>query len=736
MKKRYFVITILSLLLVCGVAAILGCSHSRDVFYTVEYKASDGGAVSGETIQQVKSGESTTEVGAVANEGYEFVGWSDGKNDSWRWEDGITDNLSFTAEFKLREVFVNYDAGEGGYISGKTHQPMRYGEDGEAVQAMPLGGYKFIKWSDGNSDSIRTDCDIKNNITFTAEFEFLYDGGEGTKENPFVINTYQQLKDMSVYPENCYILNNDLDLSGVEHEPIFAYRNEFCGTFDGNGHIIKNLSVKSNAPFSSLFGVIGDGGAVRNLTFTNFELNASDNGTTDYAAGAVAGVAYGDLENITVNGKLAVAGMERPKIFVGAIAGYASGKIINCNANMSIEFEESQGAVAQSAAQNDELELLSDASVNIGGIAGGSANSIIKSCNVTGKIEVKQASRAIYVGGMIGSYISDSEGHSAFIENCDTDVDITGVNGNVSAGGLICLLKTENTSRVIVLECVTKGKTEAYNAAGFIYKIPNGAVDIYNCHVDGNVVAVSYASGFLYDATNVKLTDCYVAGNVETTASENGASGGCASGFFYRLEKNSELKLCYVSGQVKGTSAVGFAFVGFDCKLDRCYSSGDVTADLHGAGFAFSQIRGKIQNCYSVSNVHSSNTDANAGRTLIAGFVVAIKDSDLLNCYYGGNVTGTVYASIPATSEPMIGAFIAVTDNTNIINCHVLHAEKSFALEVIGQKRNSETVTIDLKAYDKASDMLMLAETLNGNSGNLIWVNRANNFPRLYFVKS
>ena len=79
MKKRYFVITILSLLLVCGVAAIFGCSPSRDVFYTVEYKASDGGVVSGETIQQVKSGESTTGVGAIANEGYEFVRWSDGK---------------------------------------------------------------------------------------------------------------------------------------------------------------------------------------------------------------------------------------------------------------------------------------------------------------------------------------------------------------------------------------------------------------------------------------------------------------------------------------------------------------------------------------------------------------------------------------------------------------------------------------------------------------------------------
>ncbi len=735
MKKRYFVITILSLLLVCGVAAILGCSPSRDVFYTVEYKASDGGVVSGETIQQVKSGESTTGVGAVANEGYEFVRWSDGKNDSWRWEDGITDNLSFTAEFKLREVFVNYDAGEGGYISGKTHQPMQYGEDGEAVQAIPLGGYKFVKWSDGNSDSIRTDYNIKTNITFTAEFEFLYDGGEGTKENPFAINTYQQLKDMRAYPKHCYILNSDLDLSGVEHEPIFAYENEFSGTFDGNGHAIKNLSVKSNEPFSSLFGIIG-GGAVRNLTLTNFELTACDNGTTDYAAGAVAGVAYGDLENITVSGKLAVSGMYSPKIFVGAIAGYSSGKIINCNANIAIEFEESQGAVTQSAAQNDLLELRSDASVNIGGIAGGSANSTIKSCNVTGKIDVKQANRSVYVGGIAASYINDSEGHIAFIGNCETDVEITGLNINVSAGGLICWLKTENTSRVIVLECVTRGKTEAYNAAGFIYKIPNGIVDIYGCHVDGNVVAVSYASGFLNDATNVRLTDCYVAGNVETTEKGNGARGGCASGFFYRLEKNSELKLCYVSGQVKGASAFGFAFTGFDCKLDRCYSSGDVTADLHGAGFVFSQIRGKIQNCYSVSNVHSSNTDANAGRTLIAGFVMAIQDSDLLNCYYGGNVTGIVYASTSATSEPMIGAFIAVTDNTNIINCHVLHAEKSFAPEVIGRKRNSETVTIDLKVYDKASDMLMLAEALNGNSGDVIWVNRANNFPQLYFVKS
>ncbi len=49
--------------------------------YTVEYRAGEGGRIEGEAIQTLLVGERTKSVTAVADEGYKFVGWSDGWGD-------------------------------------------------------------------------------------------------------------------------------------------------------------------------------------------------------------------------------------------------------------------------------------------------------------------------------------------------------------------------------------------------------------------------------------------------------------------------------------------------------------------------------------------------------------------------------------------------------------------------------------------------------------------------------
>ncbi len=49
--------------------------------YTVEYIAGEGGRIEGETVQTLLVGERTKAVTVVADEGYRFVGWSDGWGD-------------------------------------------------------------------------------------------------------------------------------------------------------------------------------------------------------------------------------------------------------------------------------------------------------------------------------------------------------------------------------------------------------------------------------------------------------------------------------------------------------------------------------------------------------------------------------------------------------------------------------------------------------------------------------
>lgn len=54
--------------------------------YTINYQATEGGHIEGETIQTTLLGEYYDKVYAVAEEGYQFVGWSDGKNSNSRMD--------------------------------------------------------------------------------------------------------------------------------------------------------------------------------------------------------------------------------------------------------------------------------------------------------------------------------------------------------------------------------------------------------------------------------------------------------------------------------------------------------------------------------------------------------------------------------------------------------------------------------------------------------------------------
>ena len=71
---------------------------------TLTYTADEGGKIEGEAVQKVTKGTDGTEVTAVADEGYEFVKWSDGVTTAKRTDKNVQENLSVTAEFKKKET--------------------------------------------------------------------------------------------------------------------------------------------------------------------------------------------------------------------------------------------------------------------------------------------------------------------------------------------------------------------------------------------------------------------------------------------------------------------------------------------------------------------------------------------------------------------------------------------------------------------------------------------------------
>jgi hypothetical protein len=158
---------ILVSLIIATVFSFTACFSRFDVSYT----ASEGGSIQGNKTQTILSGKNAESVTAIPFEGYKFVKWSDGITTATRHDKKVKADINVAAEFERISLSINYLAGQGGSIQGKTEQVILYGENTEEVTAIPDVGYRFIQWSDGLTTSRRLDENITSELTLTAQFE-------------------------------------------------------------------------------------------------------------------------------------------------------------------------------------------------------------------------------------------------------------------------------------------------------------------------------------------------------------------------------------------------------------------------------------------------------------------------------------------------------------------------------------------------------------------------------------
>ena len=93
----------------------------------------------------------------------------------------------------------------------------------------------------------------------------VFAGGDGTAANPYLIENVEQLNAVRNFLGDHFKLTSDIDLTGVNWQPIgTSSSNAYKGTFDGNGHTIKNLTINSTQSLVGLFGYI-QSAQIRNL---------------------------------------------------------------------------------------------------------------------------------------------------------------------------------------------------------------------------------------------------------------------------------------------------------------------------------------------------------------------------------------------------------------------------------------------------------------------------------------
>ena len=187
-----------------------------------------------------------------------------------------------------------------------------------------------------------------------------------------------------------YELVNDIDLSletdsqyydEVKGWPsIGSLNNEFKGSFNGNGHFIKNLRINSNTNRVGLFGNTHKA-TINNLVLLDVEINGNE-----YVGGLV-GYAY---EGTNIN-QVSIHGEVSGKNYVGGLAGNLANAHVNeVYTNGSVSGQISVGGVVGRAASSS------------------TANNMFSEMHVEGQLCGDTYSSNCQVGGLVGSVLSSA----------------------------------------------------------------------------------------------------------------------------------------------------------------------------------------------------------------------------------------------------------------------------------------------------------------------------------------
>jgi len=371
-------------------------------------------------------------------------------------------------------------------------------------------------------------------------------GGDGTKNNPFLIETAAQflyLKKLCEGPTENYFGNqyfklvNSIDLNNVDWEPIGYVGGDnygwkwFEGHLDGNGRSIANLNVNRADKFGvGLFTAIS--GSVKNLVlegtvtslhragalayyggnntrgeanFSNItsfvDVTVSSDTATNYTGGIL-----GTIHRATLSHVYNYGNINAKRQYVGGITGSANYATISYAYNYG-------GVKATGSSVTD-----------VGGIVGYAIAITIDYGFNYGAIQGVN-----YVGGVVGRVQVDSAaGINSSVNNCK---NYSAVNGAIYVGGVVGQI------------------SGFYNEDG---KWGTGEIipKAYNCYNQGNVTASdSKVGGVVGDTSCARVDTCTNKGHItDANGKIGGVVGYCTNGTF--------LYKCHNEGNVKATAGV------------------------------------------------------------------------------------------------------------------------------------------------------------------------------------
>ena len=552
--------------------------------------------------------------------------------------------------------------------------------------------------------------------------------GEGTAENPYLIETLKDLKFFrddvnagNTYAGKTVKVINNINLNSEAWTPIAT----FNGVFDGNGKTISNLVVNGEGKSNQGFFGQTNNGEIKNLTINNATVKGRLN------VGVVAGTPYtSKYTNIKVTGDVVVEGMA----YVGGVGGknaYANWTDVTVDVNAgsyvkatsteydpSSEYADENGNVAYRTYVggvvgfngegghtfkniSSNIKVIGDV-MDIGGIFG-IAHYGNKFENVTFSGSVEAAEGAKEVGGIAGVW-NNTAGYTVTFTNCAV------------ADGATVMIGTEDVTEkcAIVGGAYTPSNNTAANSGSLIIDGKEAWIMVAKVGEQGYP---SLADALDAAAQAVETVTLIADVNENVTVTENVTIDGAGKKYTGTMTGNAGLTVT-----VQNVNFVNGGFVKSASGNTGIYTFKDCTFD--GAGtYAYPlSFKGantiNVENCtvkdylYSFLYVRSSTDNVNvkdvtvekcpnyavyfaSGVTTATFEKLTVKNSN--NGFIINNTANRAFTIKDCTMENVTTA-INHSDGTSDITCTVLGVN-DFGTAVLSEYAKLVGATVDGTNY-------------------------------------
>ncbi len=537
--------------------------------------------------------------------------------------------------------------------------------------------------------------------------QYCYSGGQGSKDNPFLIANkddlhylsnnssqwlyhFRQVADITFAPTDFEnggtFYNNGKGFSPIGANSSYYYYGYnykgFTGSYDGDEFSISGLKITRNDYQYNIgmFGYVAAGAKVFDLNLTNVNI------TGYYQTGAVAGLSDGTISNCSVSGSLSsnnnrgyyiggivgrsngtiencdMQGLVNGYYYVGGIVGYAeAGTLDNNHNSASVSSNYYTGGIAgQSVASitncsNEGAIQNINSGSNTGGIAGHSTGSIT-SCHNTGTINGYSN-----IGGLAGYHkggaITDSYNSGAITSTYNYGY-VGGLVGQMYGGDLI---RSYNTGTIN--SSGYAGGLVGYTYYSYYYDYGSSEINITNCYNIGDITSNQTAAGLVAYMYFGSITDSYNEGEVNVTPGENYYSayaGGLVaylgySSSSYSSNQNNAIVNSHNKGVVSASGsnsyAGGIVANWYGGTIDNCYNEATISSQAYAGGivayayddYYYSNEDQVMKNTYNVGEITASGTSQSSS-TYAGGLVGYSSSIQMDNCYNQGVVTSSYVA--------------------------------------------------------------------------------------------